>query len=98
MTGGRRPSDVKTTSVLRRLPAFPSLRYVKAPGLEGRVCAFQLLLNSSPVVVEAACGRAMKLLPGDLFLGTAETTINLDANFTCESFKNVSYYRPGLKQ
>lgn len=35
---------------------------------------------------------------GYLFLGTAETTINLDANFTCESFKNVSYYRPGLKQ
>jgi chemotaxis protein methyltransferase CheR len=32
-----------------------------------------------------------------LFLGTAETTINLDVNFTCESFKNVSYYRPGLK-
>jgi chemotaxis protein methyltransferase CheR len=29
-----------------------------------------------------------------LFLGTAETTINLDSNFTCESFKNVSYYRP----
>jgi chemotaxis protein methyltransferase CheR len=35
---------------------------------------------------------------GYLFLGTAETTINLDSNFTCESFKNVSYYRPGLKQ
>jgi len=35
---------------------------------------------------------------GYLFLGTAETTINLDVNFTCESFKNVSYYRPGIKQ
>lgn len=35
---------------------------------------------------------------GYIFLGTAETTINLDANFSCESFKNVSYYRPGLKQ
>jgi chemotaxis protein methyltransferase CheR len=35
---------------------------------------------------------------GYLFLGTAETTINLDASFTCESFKNVSYYRPGIKQ
>lgn len=35
---------------------------------------------------------------GYLFLGTAETTINLDVNFTCESFKNVSYYRPGVKQ
>jgi chemotaxis protein methyltransferase CheR len=31
---------------------------------------------------------------GYLFLGTAETTINLDACFACESFKNVSYYRP----
>ena len=29
-----------------------------------------------------------------LFLGTAETTINLDTNFTCENFKNVTYYRP----
>ncbi|HEY3769222.1 MAG TPA: protein-glutamate O-methyltransferase CheR [Candidatus Angelobacter sp.] len=34
---------------------------------------------------------------GYLFLGTAETTINLDVNFTCESFRNVSYYRPGAK-
>jgi chemotaxis protein methyltransferase CheR len=34
---------------------------------------------------------------GYIFLGTAETTINLDVNFTCESFKNVSYYRPGTK-
>ncbi|HWF02336.1 MAG TPA: protein-glutamate O-methyltransferase CheR [Candidatus Angelobacter sp.] len=34
---------------------------------------------------------------GYLFLGTAETTINLDVNFACESFKNVSYYRPGTK-
>jgi chemotaxis protein methyltransferase CheR len=35
---------------------------------------------------------------GYLFLGTAETTINLDVSFTCENFKNVSYYRPGAKQ
>lgn len=35
---------------------------------------------------------------GYLFLGTAETTINLDTNFTCESFKNVSYYRPLLRR
>jgi hypothetical protein len=31
-----------------------------------------------------------------LFLGTAETTINLDASYTCESYKNVSYYRPSV--
>ena|ERR1700742_2209836 len=42
--------------------------------------------------------RSVLRQDGYLFLGTAETTINLDANFTCESFKNVSYYRPGLKQ
>lgn len=29
-----------------------------------------------------------------LILGAAETTINLNAGFACESFKNVSYYRP----
>lgn len=33
-----------------------------------------------------------------LFLGTAETTINLDTNFTCENFKNVTYYRPLLRR
>jgi chemotaxis protein methyltransferase CheR len=42
--------------------------------------------------------RAVLRPDGYLFLGTAETTINLDTNFTCESFKNVSYYRPGAKQ
>lgn len=41
--------------------------------------------------------RAVLRPDGYLFLGTAETTINLDVNFTCESFKNVSYYRPGIK-
>jgi chemotaxis protein methyltransferase CheR len=35
---------------------------------------------------------------GHLFLGTAETTINLDTNFTCETFKNVTYYRPLLRR
>jgi chemotaxis protein methyltransferase CheR len=33
---------------------------------------------------------------GYLFLGTAETTINLDAGYTCESYKNVSHYRPSV--
>lgn len=38
--------------------------------------------------------RSVMRPDGHLFLGTAETTINLDAGFVCESFKNVSYYRP----
>jgi chemotaxis protein methyltransferase CheR len=38
--------------------------------------------------------RSVMRPDGHLFLGTAETTINLDASFVCESFKNVSYYRP----
>jgi chemotaxis protein methyltransferase CheR len=32
---------------------------------------------------------------GYLFLGTAETTINLDPTFTCENYDLISYYRPG---
>jgi chemotaxis protein methyltransferase CheR len=35
---------------------------------------------------------------GYLFLGTAETTINLDTNYACETFKNVGYYRPDCRQ
>src|ERR1700761_7441643 len=38
--------------------------------------------------------RSVMRPDGHLFLGTAETTINLDTSFVCESFKNVSYYRP----
>jgi chemotaxis protein methyltransferase CheR len=32
---------------------------------------------------------------GYLFLGTAETTINLDPIYICEPFEHISYYRPG---
>jgi chemotaxis protein methyltransferase CheR len=32
---------------------------------------------------------------GYLFLGTAETTINLDPTYVCESYDLISYYRPG---
>jgi len=42
--------------------------------------------------------RSVMRPDGYLFLGTAETTINLDANFSCESFKNVSYYRPAQRK
>src|SRR6516162_3080470 len=69
--GGRTlAADVKRTSVVRRLPPLPAHRYVAAPGLEGDVCAFQLAAEGSPIVVEAASGRAMTLVPGDIFLAT----------------------------
>jgi chemotaxis protein methyltransferase CheR len=42
--------------------------------------------------------RSVMRPDGYLFLGTAETTINLDAAFTCESFKNVSFYRPAARR
>jgi chemotaxis protein methyltransferase CheR len=35
---------------------------------------------------------------GYLFLGTAETTINLDPSYQCETFKNVGFYRPDSRQ
>jgi hypothetical protein len=70
MRGGALPADVKKTSALRRLPSSLALRYVKAPAKEGQVCAFRLAADSSPIVVEDTFGRAMTLVPGDLFLGT----------------------------
>jgi hypothetical protein len=69
--GGRTlPAAVKKTSALRRVPLSNPLRYLKAPGLEGDVCAFKLDAESSPIVVEATSGRSMTLVPGDVFLGT----------------------------
>jgi hypothetical protein len=56
--------------VVRRVPPSSTRRYVKAPGLEGHVCAFRLAAGSAPIGVEAVSGRAMTLLPGDTFLGT----------------------------
>jgi hypothetical protein len=70
MGGATLPANVKWTSALRRLPSFHRLRYVKAAGLEGCVCAFKLASESSPIVVEAVSGRPMRLVPGDVFLGT----------------------------
>ena len=56
--------------MLRRVPQFRRPRYVKAPGLEGCVCAFKLAAESSSITVEAVSGRAMVLAPGDVFLAT----------------------------
>jgi Domain of unknown function (DUF1611_C) P-loop domain len=40
------------------------------PGDEGRVCAFELPSDGSPLVVEADTGRTMFIAPGDVFLAT----------------------------
>lgn len=68
--GGALPPNVKTTSVLRRVRLPRALYYVKARGLEGHVCAFQVAPASSTILVEAISGRLQTLLPGDVFLGT----------------------------
>ena len=64
------PANVKTTSVLRRIPLHGPLRYIQSPGLEGDVCAFELSSTCSPILVEAVSGRMQTLLPDDVFLGT----------------------------
>src|SRR5215470_12604560 len=73
-TGHRRgqtlPASVKVTSALRRVGLPRTLTYVQAPSFEGHVCAFKLAPDSSRIVVEAVSGRAMTLIPGDIFLGT----------------------------
>jgi hypothetical protein len=63
-------ADLKRTSVLRRVPALGNNQYLAAPGLEGDVCAFMVMPGASPIVVEAETGRAMTLVPGDIFLAT----------------------------
>jgi hypothetical protein len=70
MTGGRRTAGIKWTSVLRRVPPLPTIQPVPARGREGDVCAFRLAAEASPIVVEDVCGRAMTLVPGDVFLAT----------------------------
>jgi hypothetical protein len=70
MGGKTLAADIKRTSVLRRLPALGTLHYRDAPGTEGSVCAFELAPDASPIVVEAVSGRAMALVPRDVFLAT----------------------------
>jgi hypothetical protein len=70
LEGGKLPSNVKTTSVLRRVRLPPELYYAEVPGLEGHVCAFQLATTSSAIFVEAVSGRVQTLVAGDVFLGT----------------------------
>jgi hypothetical protein len=70
MKGGTLAADVKRTSVLRRVPPLGSLRFRRLPAAEGDVCAFALLPDASPLIAEACSGRAMTLVPGDVFLAT----------------------------
>jgi hypothetical protein len=65
------PTNVKRTSVVRRVPPMRiSPRLVAAPGLEGAVCAFELAPEALPIIVEEVSGRSMTLAPGDVFLAT----------------------------
>lgn len=68
---GQVSANVKTTSALRRVPLQGPLHYVKAPALEGHVCAFQLASTSSPILLETVSGRMQAVVAGDVFLGTA---------------------------
>ena len=70
MDGGTLGTDLKTTSVLRRVPPLTRIEPYAGRGLEGHVCAFELARDGSPIEVEAASGRWMLLAPGDVFLGT----------------------------
>ncbi len=68
MSGGWSSADLKRTSVLRRVPSLGNRHYLSAPGHEGDVCAFEVGRTASSIVVEAVSGRAMTLVPGDVFL------------------------------
>ncbi len=71
MSGNDPLPEVKRTSALRRIPVPQAPRFVRTPGYEGDVCAFELFPSRGhPIVVEDIFGRAMTLLPGDVFLGT----------------------------
>jgi hypothetical protein len=69
MTGGT-AAAFKRTSVLRRVPPLATVRYRARIGREGDVCAFALAREAAPILVEAPSGRAMTLVPGDIFLAT----------------------------
>jgi hypothetical protein len=70
MKGGSLSDDVKRTSVLRRLPPLRKIRFRAERGGEGDVCAFELPGDGFPITVESPTGRAMTIVPGDVFLAT----------------------------
>ena len=59
MDGDTLGTDLKTTSVLRRVPPLTRIEPYAGRGLEGHVCAFELARDGSPIEVEAASGRWM---------------------------------------
>jgi hypothetical protein len=63
-------ADIKKTSVLRRVPPLGWSRHRAIPAREGDVCLFKLRRTAAPITVEAASGRFMTLVPGDVFLAT----------------------------
>lgn len=71
MIGGSLPADVKRASVLRRVPPLEQIRLRADRGGEGDVCAFELPPDVHPLTLEASTGRAMTIVPGDIFLATA---------------------------
>jgi hypothetical protein len=64
------PAVLKRTSTLRRVPASGLTHYRRMAGREGDVGAFKVKHTAAPIIVEDVSGRAMALLPGDVFLGT----------------------------
>jgi hypothetical protein len=60
----------KRASALRRIPSLDAIRCIETAGLEGTVCLFELADDAAPIVIESTSGRAVALVPGDLFLGT----------------------------
>ena len=86
MSGNDPLPEVKRTSALRRIPIPQAPRFVRTPGYEGDVCAFELFpLRGHPIVVEDIFGRAMTLLPGDVLLtGTPEGVGKLAAGDVVE--------------
>jgi hypothetical protein len=70
MKVGSLSDDVKRTSVLRRLPPLGKIRFRAERGSEGDVCAFELPGDGFQITVESPTGRAMTIVPGDVFLAT----------------------------
>ncbi len=70
MADGTPPGGCKRVSVLRRVGRLDGARWLRVPGSEGCVGAFRLE-PGRPIIVKAVTGRAITLVPGDVFLATA---------------------------
>ncbi len=70
MTEGTLPSNYKRLSTLRRVGDLGGARWTAIPGIEGCVGVFEFPPEATPILVEAASGRSMAIVPGDIFLAT----------------------------